>query len=341
MNLIKHGYNDKELILGYKDTVKELVPINFSLPDDIITEIYNNSRIYDKLTLCKLNKTFNKLCKHDQNINTYQFNLHQRITKDKSDSYIYAIYDNKLFLINRHMPEILLPKDIVPISIAATQKSIIILTKDGDLYGNGSNMYGELGHSGKKYDEVFKMSKPPGDILQVYCKQYQTVVLTTEGIFTYGNEKKELRNNSYVKILDKKDIYLIYPYALDNVYKFATPEGFFIMEGKRIKKINIDGMNDIIIIYMVYVLTTTGLYKVNTGGKSLKIEKIDIDNIKKISMGDHLIVLTYENEIYKQKFFESGFKKLSHKNVYDMQGDGVLITNNGIKVVKDMSNYFG
>jgi hypothetical protein len=327
VQLLKEGYSNKELILGINvnKTNKELIPIDFHLPDDIMVEIYNNARIYDKLTLCKLNKNLN--------------NLHQRITKSRSDFYIYAIHNNKLYITNKHMPEIPLPKVIVPISIAATQKSIILLTQDGELYGKGYNTYGELGNYGKYYKEFDKMPKPPGTIIQVYCKHYQTVVLTTEGIFTYGNENVKLRTDSYTKILSNNNIYLMYPYAIDDEIRFATPEGLFIMNGKRIKKINIDGINDIIIIHMSYILTTTGLYRV-VMRKKLEITKMPIDNVKKISMGDVLTVLTYENEIYKEQFFKNKFTKLTHKDVNDMHGDGVLITNGDIKIVTDMSGYF-
>lgn len=115
--------------------------IDFVLPleEDLITEVYNNCRIYDKLTLCKTNKKYNNLCKHDKDINTYKFNLHQRITKDISHNYIYTIYNNKLYLTRTKMVEIPLPDGIIPISVAATHESIVILTKDGDLYGKGSS----------------------------------------------------------------------------------------------------------------------------------------------------------------------------------------------------------
>lgn len=200
-----------------------------------------------------------------------------------------------------------------------------------------------MGRKTEIHNSFYKLTKPPGDIIQIYCKYYQTVILTTEGIFTYGYPQEKLpknvyvyKNATYTTILSQKNIYLMYPFTFGNNYMYATEEGLFLKDDNKIDKIDIDGINDIIFIDLVWVLTTTGLYY----ARLPDIEKVSINNVKKISYTDKLHILTYDNKIYQKDWFEEKFKELPHHHVYDMYADGVLITDKGIEIVDDMSHYF-
>lgn len=335
ITLKKEGYSDKELILGYKTTsTKELVTHDISIIDDMIVEIYKHATIYDKLTLCKTNKKFSTLCKHDRAIQIYKFNVHPKITNDRSIFMYYIIKNNKLYsyditIHDAELNEIPLPVGIIPISVAARERALIVLTNDG-LYGKGYNVFGQLGGNERIYDDFFKMEQPPGTIIQVGCNNYQTVVLTSEGIFTYGDEKKSARKNTYIKLkLNVNNIYFIQPLSKNN-YRFATPDGLYIVDSGRMTKYFID---NIIFIYNWYILTTTGLYHIPAHDITT-LNKVPIDNVKKITSSIRgLFVLTTDNKLYKQ--VRNNFEELGYQDVMDAHKD-FIVTDQNI-IVRDIN----
>ena len=164
------------------------------LPNDIITEIINNTDLPTLVELCKTSKLTHQLCNNNNFFNVF---LNHRRQIACGHAFTYIIFNNQLYSFGANdfgqlglgnynfydTPQLVNLKN--PISVSCGIDFAIVWTKDG-LYGCGENKIGQLGTGDniKKNNKFRKIDLD--DIIAVVTGQNHTLVLTRTGLYGFG-----------------------------------------------------------------------------------------------------------------------------------------------------------
>jgi hypothetical protein len=252
--------------------------------------------------------------------------------------------EGNVFVYNKHMLTKLALKDIIQMSgnlrmyflssdgnvydeqfnivlddIIAMKSNIyntIFLRKNGDAYGIGANIYGELGLGYK--DDVINPTKinTLKDIKNISMSNHLTIALTKDDklyIFGGNKPKKVLKSDKYLLPILIESPNNIKKIVLNDKYLFVLTEDehLFIMDNKEVfedsntELIELKNMDNIIDISLLnnnlLILNKTGevfyLKDINSPTKMFAYNDIKLLDDSLLRIGKNLFLLRFENTI--------------------------------------------
>lgn len=259
---------------------KDFIP---NLPDDVTIEIIKNMTTYNQLQFCNSNKQIHKLCKEiNGTMEILKYNLqpktmavtYERIIIIKNNE-IYQISITDIIKNNTKMDKLILPLNVIPISIVSEHSKVIVSTNDGLYFLNIT----------LKNKTFTKMTSPPGTILYISYYSYFSVI-TTEGVYYVKDAitVKKLNTLKYTNIpVDSTPYMIITKY--DSIM-IATEKGLYTQIDKQFNYLDIEG-NDILGFNDDLIITTSGIYSLYLHVKISKISIAKIPHLKTIYQYAH------------------------------------------------------